>query len=119
MGFWKSSSKFAGKLAERAMLIIGGLQWGDNANDAEKISNALVTYEGKRSLATEEKSETLKFTVIILVIAVIILIVSVCFKMMLETVKKNNTPPQHIALTTLRQGSRKINDASASQTDQV
>lgn len=66
MGFWKSTSKFACKLAERAMLIVCGLQWGDSANDSEKISNALVQYEGKRSLFMEEKSETLKYTVIIL-----------------------------------------------------
>lgn len=113
MGFWKSAGNFVSKQAERAMLIASGVQWGDSANDAEKISSTLAVYN-QRALENEkqfqrEESTSMQYTVFSLVIVVVLFIIVLGFRMLLEGVKNKQVQPQQIKLTTLREGNRTIN----------
>lgn len=113
MGFWKEVTKFASKQAERVMLVVSGMQWGDSNNDQEKVTKALTVYENNRSvgekLYNQEQTKSLEYTVIGLIIVVVLFMMAICFKVFAEVLKKKQSPPSPtIALTTLRNGNQTI-----------
>lgn len=118
MGFWKNAGKFVGKQAERALLLISGKEWGDAANDSDKIVAALqanhnVQLNNER-LAAHENNSTLVYAIISFIVVAVVLIVAVCFKLAVDTVRNNNTTQQSIQLNTLRRNPTNTNSSNGS-----
>lgn len=112
MGFWKDMFNVAQKLGEKVMLIFSGVQIGDNANDGSKVAEAIQNYEMKRSAFEQYKhnddSKTLQYIVLTFIAVVVIFILVIGVKMMLSKREPVATPS--IALTTLREGPRTVNN---------
>lgn len=109
MGFWDKFYKAAKKTITNFILTFTAYEFGDNGNDNEKITNALVKYQNDinvQSMRKEEKSEVLEYTVFSLFVIVIIFIIAIGFKLfanravqierdiILTTINKNNNNNQ-------------------------
>lgn len=114
MGIWKRCYDFGIKALEKATLLFSGMQIGDNVNDIEKVQAAVKNYEVQRNavdyLNRKEDSETLQYIVVTFIIVIVIFILVLGIKLLLA---KNKSVSPSIALTTLREGPRTINNNNA------
>lgn len=117
MGFWEKFFKFLTKTAEKATILFSGVQIGDSVNDEGKVSDAINRYEINRNAHEvyyrNEDTKTLQIIVLSFIGVVILFIIAIGVRMLL--VKNNPPAAPSIALTTLREGNRTINNAQQQQ----
>lgn len=85
MGWLSKCYDWSKKLFEKAILMYGSYVYGDNKNDEEKITQALIRVQNNiNNKNTQEKPNTTEYCLFVLIVIVIVILFVIAVRMLIK-----------------------------------